>query len=189
MVKLLTDYTTQIYHALSTDARPAANPGAQLREIDTGKRFIFDGTSWLELPDGGGGGGALQLLASGEYTKVTGTNLNIPVSFSGTAKVLFVCNASTEFTTAQFGAAVRVFNSVIDSNNTDLTTWFPAGPGAFLYRVVKADGSKIYVANWSDPALALTSSNTTLTCYRPSGNVYPYPNTQYKWYIYGEASA
>lgn len=57
MVNLLTDYTTQIYHALSTDARPTGEPGAQLREIDTGKRFIFDGTSWLELPDGGGGGG------------------------------------------------------------------------------------------------------------------------------------
>lgn len=57
MVELLTDYTTQIYHALSTDTRPDADPGAQLREIDTGKRFIFDGTSWNELSEGGGGGG------------------------------------------------------------------------------------------------------------------------------------
>lgn len=59
MVNLLTDYSTQIYHALSTDARPSADPGAQLREIDTGKRYIFDGSTWLELPEGGGGGGSI----------------------------------------------------------------------------------------------------------------------------------
>lgn len=71
MVNLLTDYSTQIYHALSTDARPDAEPGAQLREIDTGKRFIFDGSAWQELPDGGGGGGGADavLLATVETSE------------------------------------------------------------------------------------------------------------------------
>lgn len=120
MVKLLTDYFTQIYHALSTDARPAANPGDQLREIDTGKRFIFDGGTWQELPEGSGGGGGggpddLVLLKKGTYTAATNPNpLTIPVSYTGTPILAIVeaANRATGYSQELFAVRLSQPNTV-----------------------------------------------------------------------------
>lgn len=41
--------TIERYQALSTDDKPTGcSPGSTLSEIDTGEKFIFDGTNWIE---------------------------------------------------------------------------------------------------------------------------------------------
>jgi len=44
------EYDTSEYIGKSSDVKPTdCQPGSTFLEIDTGRLFIFDGTSWIEL--------------------------------------------------------------------------------------------------------------------------------------------
>lgn len=54
----LVDDSLQKFRGLSTDTKPAAAPGSEFLEMDTGKTYLYDaeGTQWTEQPASGGGG-------------------------------------------------------------------------------------------------------------------------------------
>lgn len=53
----IVDDSIQKYRGLSTDTKPAAAPGSEFLEMDTGKTFLYDadGENWTEQPASGGG--------------------------------------------------------------------------------------------------------------------------------------
>lgn len=57
------------YYGLSTDTKPtgAVLNGREFREMDTGKKYLFDAENgeWLEQPEEGGGGGGGSSTLSG----------------------------------------------------------------------------------------------------------------------------
>lgn len=56
MITFDTFYTIQRVSGLSQDDKPMGmKPGSIFMELDTGKKFIFDGETWHEQPQGGGG--------------------------------------------------------------------------------------------------------------------------------------
>lgn len=58
MITFDTFYTIQRVSGLSQDDKPMGmKPGSIFMELDTGKKFIFDGETWHEQPSGGGSGG------------------------------------------------------------------------------------------------------------------------------------
>lgn len=55
MITFDTFYTIQRVSGLSQDDKPLGmKPGSIFMELDTGKKFIFDGETWHEQPQGGG---------------------------------------------------------------------------------------------------------------------------------------
>ena len=60
------DNSMQKYRGLSTDTKPAAAPGSEFFEMDTGKTYLYDaeGTQWTEQPASGGGGGSVGVQES-----------------------------------------------------------------------------------------------------------------------------
>ena len=58
------------YRGLSTDAKPSVEPGSEFFEMDTGKTYLYDGTTWNEQPASGGGGDitVVSLTASSNAT-------------------------------------------------------------------------------------------------------------------------
>lgn len=58
------------YRGLSTDTKPSVEPGSEFFEMDTGKTYMYDGSSWNEQPASGGGGDitVVSLTASSNAT-------------------------------------------------------------------------------------------------------------------------
>ena len=68
MITFDTFYTIQRVSGLSQDDKPMGmKPGSIFMELDTGKKFIFDGETWHEQPQGGGGL-PVELESVTEYT-------------------------------------------------------------------------------------------------------------------------
>lgn len=68
--------SVQKFYGLSTDNKPTdCEPGSRFVEIDTATKYIYNksGSSWTEIPAGGGGGGSV----SGVGKNVTGTQYTI----------------------------------------------------------------------------------------------------------------
>lgn len=187
MVELLTDYTTQIYHALSTDARPVADPGDQLREIDTGKRFIFDGTSWLELPDGGGGLPTEKLLASGDFTIASAaTTASIPVDVPNNWTRAYVVKdtltGSATFTGMWYRLSTLLVPDIDPSSDYGLLSM------AHNYNangsIMTNYGKNGFLWNNMTYPLIKVADTTEIALRSFSGAVQILPDT-YHWYIWG----
>lgn len=72
----LKGYTANVL-GLSTDAKPTTGVDTNtiFRELDTGKRYYFNGSAWAEIPHSGGGGG-------GDVTSVNGKTGAVVLSAS-----------------------------------------------------------------------------------------------------------
>lgn len=183
MVNLLTDYTTQIYHALSTDARPTGETGSQLWEIDTGKRFIFDGTSWNELPDGGGGGGGYTLLQSGTYTLASNTTTSMlipivtdkPFSIVTVERETLSTNAAESYAwlTLRAPSSITAYFSVIE-NARRMARRNSSG----TISVSGDTESHSVVTDWAN-------DNITRFYCVPYNSSFPIRAGTFKWYVWG----
>ena len=65
----LVDDSLQKFRGLSTDTKPAAAPGSEFLEMDTGKTYLYDaeGTQWTEQPASGGGPAIKKIVLNLEY--------------------------------------------------------------------------------------------------------------------------
>lgn len=63
----LKGYTANVL-GLSTDAKPTTGVGTNtiFRELDTGKRYYFNGSAWAEIPQSGGGGSSAVTSVNGK---------------------------------------------------------------------------------------------------------------------------
>ena len=68
----LKGYTANVL-GLSTDAKPTTgvDTNTKFRELDTGKRYYFNGSAWAEIPQSGGGGGGDVTSVNGKTGAVT----------------------------------------------------------------------------------------------------------------------
>lgn len=185
MVELLTDYSTQIYHALSTDARPDADPGAQLREIDTGKRFIFDGTSWQELPDGGGGGGGSMqidnwLCVAGEFTTVSAApTFSVPTGISNATLVAFLCKMTTPVEDAPAPSTYeKTYCYASSSFINKAVMWNTAQLGFAGFGIYPNNQQFTY---WSNQGVNIDSAGTITIVNNHSNDTIVPAGVSYKW--------
>lgn len=133
----------------------------------------------VEAISGGGGASGWALLASGSYTKAgTATALTIPVSYSGTPKIMCV---RVQEPIADTGQAVAAFK-YIDMPNSDMAAFFTRGSAQARGRT----SANAYNYSNIDPANA-TLTATAMTWARVTSSLLWQPNT-YDWWIYGEAT-
>lgn len=125
--------------------------------------------------------GPFALLASGSYT-VSGTQagaVSIPVSFTGTAKLLVLIADEDLQDVGQTLVAIRALPEMFSA-----LPWSSSLPEGFgQYRVRTANNAYGNVQLTSSQ-MYLKDSNATLYVSRASNNYYFQPNT-YSWYIYG----
>ena len=130
----------------------------------------------------GGGTTTYSLIGSGSFTKTdTGANMNIPVTYNGTPRMVAI-EADSEVS----GTAM----TVLVVNTLDLLINLPTYENSFDNNRVgkskqkKADNTYVYSVNNT----VYLSSSTNLFAGRPS-TTYPWiQNVTYNWYIYGEAA-
>ena len=165
---------------LDTDLTSIANAIRTKGGTSASLAFPADFVSAIQAISGGGGGASgWTLLASGSYTKTgTATALSIPVSYSGTPKIMCV---RVQEPIADTGQAVAAFK-YIDMPNSDMAGFF--ANGAAQARGRTSANAYNYVS--IDPANA-TLTATAMTWARVTSSLLWQPNT-YNWYIYGEAS-
>lgn len=132
MITFDTFYTIQRVSGLSQDDKPMGmKPGSIFMELDTGKKFIFDGETWHEQPSGGGsgcgGGGWREVIdynVDAEMSELTITTDKNGLPFNLREAVLFieaVGNAETE-----------TVYSVVSTDQAVNVSW---GSGTHLFTV------------------------------------------------------
>lgn len=133
------------------------------------------------ISGGGGGASGWALLASGSYTKTnTAAALTIPVSFSGTPKIMCV-RVQEELTDT--GQALAAFK-YIDMPNSEMAAYGAFAKGAAQARTKNSSNAYSYATVNTE---ASTLSATTMTWQRVTSSLLWQPNT-YDWWIYGEAT-
>lgn len=188
-VERLTDYTRRIWTGLAADE--PEDYDIQVNDViyhmDSSECCIVttvypDGSIDCEtLPDigGGGGGGGLQLLASGTYIKPSqGSNLSIPVTYTGDPKLFYMYVPTPIADTGQtvFGARW------VDMDNTETDPYTHNGAGFGMYTMRNATNA----INWSNPSNVTWPGITdTAMTFGRSANYANYLANTYKWFIYG----
>lgn len=159
--------------------------GDDLTRVANAIRAKSGGSSQLAFPSGfvseigniPSGGGGLTLLASGSYTQVSGIDLTIPVTFTGTPKLFVVC---VDEELENVGQSLAAAMWVGDLNN-DYASFFPDG---FVETKVKT-ANNTYGYYYINPGGSTAYINSTqIKLYRTSNN-YPWKPNDYNWYIYG----
>lgn len=119
-----------------------------------------------------------RLLASGTYTKTSGTNMTIPVSYTGTPKFFFVCIEEHTQDAAQTAAV----GAWLDTPCDDVSRFFTSGFGAYVAAVYAANNNLTYSSLTSASAPTISANNITVS---RTSSTYQLLNTKYNWYIYG----
>ena len=149
MITFDTFYTIQRVSGLSQDDKPMGmKPGSIFMELDTGKKFIFDGETWHEQPQGGGGL-PVELESVTEYTHAAdwtsdelGTTMNFAETYcnkSDTAdRRLYVCYVTNNMAKS-YGANFLCFqrNGATDGqliSNNVRNNWTQIGGGLVANR-------------------------------------------------------
>lgn len=116
MITFDTFYTIQRVSGLSQDDKPMGmKPGSIFMELDTGKKFIFDGETWHEQPSGGGDT-LLYHYDTSEDAIITSTALVPNLDISTAALLLFKWHINGYGT--EFGGRFMI-------NNQPITKYFP----------------------------------------------------------------
>lgn len=170
----------------------SAQLDADLTSVADAIRLKSGGSSPLSFPAGfiseianiPAGGAGLKLLANGEYTKVsTAAAITIPVSYTGIPHYALIVAKSLTPDTGMTVAALKCFAPL---DNT-FASYIPAAGFAFHLGQRASDNALIPQAPSMNAANAgsWAISETALTFGRiyPS---YPWIQTDYKWFIYGE---
>ena len=189
-VERLTDYTRRIWTALDADAPEGHD--FQVNDViyymDSSQcgivTYVYpEGSIDVEfLPDiggGGGGGSGLHLLGSGTYIKPSqGSNLSIPVTYTGDPNLFYMYVPEPIADTGQtvFGARW------VDMDNTETDPYTHNGAGFGMYTMRNQSN----VLAWSNPSNAtwpgITASAMT---FGRSSSYASYLANTYKWFIYG----
>ena len=123
-----------------------------------------------------GGSSGLTQLASGSYTKSdTANGISIPVTYTGTPKLISICADTPVSDTGQVVAVIRF----IDTLNTSIAACFPDGFAAARQRTSANVESVVHYTetNFTVSSSQLTASNISST--------YKWRQNTYSWYIYG----
>lgn len=110
------------YYGLSTDTKPtgAVLNGREFREMDTGKKHLFDAENgeWLEQPEEGGGGGGGSSTLSG----LTDVDISNPTD----GQTLVYNSTSGKWENGAGGSSLLVIGGTYDENEDTITlnkTW------------------------------------------------------------------
>ena len=125
------------------------------------------------IPSGGGGG--LQLLASGSYTNAsTTTAVTIPVSYSGTAKMVLVTKDEVD---ADLGEMIAWWY-LVNYEPSRAFNIFGVINSITRYKTATGNPTTLF----SNSSTTLTSTTIRVAQYGPS---YPVQSGDYNWYIWG----
>ena len=127
------------------------------------------------------GGGAYSLLNSGEYTIESTGNINIPVTFTGTPKVIVVKVKTRTADTAQCLEAISFLDGADAFDRvTDFASDFS---GLRVEAYIGENASNVQALSVSTNQY-LTLNDTNIYSGKVA-NAYPWISGDYLWYIYG----
>lgn len=133
------------------------------------------------IPTGGGGG--LELLASGSFTLASeGVAVSIPVSFTGNPVNVFVIFRGDGTGVAHTHAWAFMASYPL----SELDTLFPASSDKGVRSAVSMQASG--TTTITNPIRARFEQDNTIIDVRRTGSSYPCLAGEYAWYIYGEAA-
>lgn len=169
------------YRGLSTDTKPAAAPGSEFLEMDTGKFFMYDGSAWKRQP----ASGAFSLLAvkklgtlSTSSTTSTTTNKSLTVKgyedydvlvvevsvdtptkdrHTSTVSMIYLTGTSNVNTKNTYTVGSNKWNSKLDSGGTGITNQSTTGYGIY------ANSASVDSNTMTIPLYYRYSSNSTGT--------------------------
>lgn len=147
MITFDTFYTIQRVSGLSQDDKPLGmKPGSIFMELDTGKKFIFDGETWHEQPQGGGGGGLVD---------ATYTDYEVQTPITKWYEVWDLCTPDIASKRDAGGLSIKDDVYIIECPSDYATT-----------------ESYIFSGPWYGFAVGNTSFNTCSVAYRPNTGTY-----------------
>jgi hypothetical protein len=168
------------YIATSADLTSVANAIRTKGGTSAQLAFPADFVQAIEDIETGGGGGGIVLLGSGSVTKTSTTNpLVIPVSYTGTPILVFVCADAVD-ATAQVRTAIKVYKppEVIGMYNYDYLTAL-TGDNASNGAVFNLPG------NAQQPTYQVTETQIS---FPRMNSTQVWVATTYHWFIYGYAA-
>lgn len=181
---------------LSTDTKPTDSiegikiqNGSSFRELDTGKRFLFDAenTTWYEVSSGGGGGGGSATLieksisangvynasedSADGYSKVT---VDVPNTYTAEDEGKVVDNGTLVAQTAMSSEVTE--NGTVDTTlYNSVTVNVPSGGGGEGFSLnirCKPLSTKLNSASWTIKDWGGTTSITGLGIWTDGENIY-----------------
>ena len=170
MLSILTNDFCIALNGLSTDVKPTLDKksnGSSFTEIDTGKKFLYDGEhqTWYELKTSGSGSGSSTTYYAGDGININSANV-ISIVPDEVSKQLSLSKVATS-------------GSYLDLTDTPEITTYTAGFGISITdSAISIDQTKIATLDsvkemLADAASEITIAATSIEVQDDSGNLVP----------------